>query len=53
MKNDKKAHLDHRIPICLGGAHSIENLQWLCEPCNLSKGGLHPNVWAKRNGLLL
>lgn len=49
---EKKAHLDHKMPICLGGAHSIENLQWLCETCNLSKGGLHPDEWDKKIRLL-
>jgi hypothetical protein len=53
VSNERKAHLDHIMPICLGGKHSIENLQWLCEPCNLEKGGLHPDEWAKRKSLLL
>ena len=31
-------HLDHKIPLCKGGRNDIFNLQWLCAPCNLSKG---------------
>ena len=50
---EKKAHLDHINPLCLGGEHKIENLQWLCFSCNSSKGGKHPDDWARRNGLLL
>jgi hypothetical protein len=29
---------DHIIPVALGGATSVANLQLLCEPCNRSKG---------------
>lgn len=32
-------HLDHVVPLCAGGLHSMANLQWLCRRCNLSKGG--------------
>lgn len=32
-------HVDHVIPRARGGAvDHIDNLQTLCEPCNLSKG---------------
>ena len=31
-------HLDHKIPLVLGGSSAPENLQALCARCNLSKG---------------
>jgi len=30
---------DHVIPLALGGANTVQNLQILCAPCNQSKGG--------------
>jgi 5-methylcytosine-specific restriction endonuclease McrA len=30
---------DHVIPLTLGGANTVQNLQILCAPCNQSKGG--------------
>lgn len=32
-----KLTLDHVVPLSSGGAHTIENAQPLCLPCNLSK----------------
>jgi 5-methylcytosine-specific restriction endonuclease McrA len=29
---------DHIIPLALGGAHTVENLQILCSTCNQKKG---------------
>ena len=36
-------HLDHRVPLSLGGATAQENLQAVHAACNLTKGAKHPN----------
>lgn len=40
-------HLDHKMPLALGGAHEDDNFQLLCVDCNQSKGAKHPDDWAK------
>ena len=30
---------DHVIPVSMGGAHTVRNLQLLCVSCNVAKGG--------------
>lgn len=46
-------HLDHIMPLALGGSNGPENLQYLCPPCNLSKGAKDPLQFAKERELLL
>lgn len=38
-------HLDHVMPIKLGGRNIDSNIQLLCKPCNQTKHAKHPNVW--------
>lgn len=40
-------HVDHVMPIVLGGSNWPDNLQLLCPPCNRKKGALHPDEWRK------
>jgi len=39
-------HVDHVVPLALGGSNGPENLVIACAPCNLSKGAKHPMEWA-------
>lgn len=48
-----RRHLDHVVPISRGGRNDRANLQYLCQPCNLSKGAKHPIDFARELGLLL
>ena len=36
----ENAHLDHIVPIALGGGHQSSNLRWLCHEANLAKRAL-------------
>jgi 5-methylcytosine-specific restriction endonuclease McrA len=40
-------HLDHVMPLALGGRHEDANLQLLCPSCNLSKGPKHPDEFVR------
>jgi len=46
-------HVDHIMPLILGGSNWIRNIQLLCPFCNISKHAKHPVTWAQKNGLLL
>lgn len=46
-------HVDHVMPLFLGGDNSKRNIQILCPKCNLRKAAKHPIDWAAENGRLL
>jgi 5-methylcytosine-specific restriction endonuclease McrA len=46
-------HIDHIMPLSLGGIHSDWNLQLLCPTCNIKKSNKDPIAWAHENGRLL
>lgn len=48
-----KEHIDHIMPLALGGSNDRTNIQVLCEPCNLQKWAHHPLDHARMRGLLL
>lgn len=40
-------HMDHIMPIALGGPNEDENIQLLCPPCNRRKHSKHPNEFKR------
>ena len=46
-------HLDHIVPLALGGTNTDDNIQLLRAQCNLSKGAKHPVDFMQSRGLLL
>ncbi len=46
-------HLDHIMPIALGGKNSDDNVQLLTPKCNLSKGAKHPIDYMRAKGRLI
>jgi 5-methylcytosine-specific restriction endonuclease McrA len=48
MTGKGKYHIDHIMPLFLGGNNFTENLQLLCPACNLSKGHKHPDIYEKQ-----
>lgn len=46
-------HLDHRMPLALGGTNTDDNMQLLCKSCNLQKSAIHPIEFMQRRGFLL
>lgn len=49
---DEKPHVDHKVPMILGGSNGPENLQLLHKVCNLAKGPKHPVEYGLNHGLL-
>lgn len=47
-----KPHVDHRLPLALGGSNDKGNLQLLHPTCNLMKLATHPLDHGLRSGLL-
>lgn len=45
-------HIDHIMPISLGGANTDDNVQLLCPTCNMRKSNKHPEVFMKELGLI-
>lgn len=46
-------HLDHRMPIALGGTNSDDNMQLLRKLCNLQKSKKHPIDFMQSRGFLI
>jgi 5-methylcytosine-specific restriction endonuclease McrA len=45
-------HIDHIIPLKLGGSNWPENIQLLCPPCNRAKAAKPPLEFARECGVL-
>jgi 5-methylcytosine-specific restriction endonuclease McrA len=46
-------HMDHIVPLVLGGSNTDDNIQLLTSRCNLQKGAKHPVEFMQARGLLL
>jgi len=46
-------HLDHRMPLALGGTNTDDNVQLLTKLCNLQKGKKHPIDFMQSRGFLI
>lgn len=36
--SDRRPQLDHVVPLCRGGTHTMDNVRCACQRCNLTKG---------------
>ncbi len=50
---NSKYHLDHIVPLKLGGEHERMNVQLLCPACNVRKSARDPIVFMQSRGFLL
>lgn len=46
-------HLDHVMPLALGGSNTDDNMQLLRDRCNLQKHAKHPVDFMQERGFLL
>lgn len=46
-------HVDHIMPLKLGGQHEPFNIQILCQKCNVRKNAKHPIQYMQEQGFLL
>ena len=53
VKLSKGYHVDHIMPLALGGTNWPSNLQLTCEKCNNRKRATDPVEYARRIGLLI
>lgn len=47
-KMNRSAHLDHILPISLGGGHELSNLRWLDPWVNVARQNLSDDIFARR-----
>jgi 5-methylcytosine-specific restriction endonuclease McrA len=50
---DNDYHIDHIIPLALGGTNTDDNVQLLRAKCNMQKGAKHPIDFMQERGYLL
>ncbi len=50
---NQKYHLDHILPLALGGMNVDSNIQLLSPRCNLKKGKKNPIDYMQANGYLI
>jgi 5-methylcytosine-specific restriction endonuclease McrA len=46
-------HIDHIMPLALGGTNTDDNIQLLRAKCNLQKNAKHPVDFMQQRGFLL